>query len=308
MDRLSAMETFVSVVDAGSFSGAARLLRVGQPSVSKTVAQLEAHLGVQLLLRSPRGLTPTEAGRNFYEGALRTLNDAMEAENSARGASAGLTGRLKICAPVTFARLHIVPYLAGFFDSHPQVTVEVVLDDRNIDLVEAGIDVAIRMGELDDSSMTARKLSQRSRKVVGIPAYFAAHGEPQTPAELAAHQTILHGRDGGGVPWTFSNGGAQHAVVASGRLHVTAAEGVRAAVLAGLGVAIASEWMFAPELADGTVRAVLQAWTLPPVDLWAVFPSGRKASAKARAFVAFVEETLAGPALSDPADGAMPPG
>lgn len=293
MDRLAAMETFVSVVDSGSFSAAARLLNVGQPAVSKSIAQLEDYLGIQLLLRSTRTLTPTEAGQTYYEGALRALNEANEADHAARGVSAGLTGQLKICAAVTFARLHIMPHLQKFLDLHPGLTINVVLDDRNIDLFENGIDVALRMGTLPDSSMTARKIAVGRRLVLGTPAYFEAHGEPTYPAELPAHQAIVYDRGGGGETWSFRNGEAEVTVAVGGRVRVSAAEGVRAAVLGGMGLAIATEWMFAPEIADGTVRQVLADWTLEPLDLWAVYPSGRKASAKARAFVEFVASVIA---------------
>jgi DNA-binding transcriptional LysR family regulator len=160
MDRLAAMETFVRVVEAGSFSGAAKQLRVGQPAVSKTVAQLEDWLGVRLLLRSTHGLTPTEAGRNFCERAKRSIEEAEEAELAARGAGATLSGRLRICAAVTFARIHIIPHLPFFLSEHPALDLDVVLEDRNIDLIEAGIDVALRMGELADSALTARKVGQ----------------------------------------------------------------------------------------------------------------------------------------------------
>jgi DNA-binding transcriptional LysR family regulator len=290
MDRLTAMETFVSVVEAGSFSGGARRLKVGQPAVSKSIAQLEERLGVRLLLRSTRGLTPTEAGQQFYERARRAIEEADEAELAARGAASGLAGRLRVCAAVTFARLLIVPHLKGFLEQHPELNVDVVLDDRNVDLLEEGIDVAFRMGVLDDSNMTARKIAQSRRLVVGTPAYFAAAGVPHTPADLAAHQAIVYDRRGGGTTWSFRRDGAETAVVVGGRVRVTAAEGVRAAVLADMGVAVASGWMFAPELASGAVQAVLRDWTLPPMDLWAVFPTGRMASAKARAFTAFVEQ------------------
>jgi len=295
MDRLSAMETFVSVVDTGSFSAAARVLNIGQPAVSKSVAQLEEYLGVQLLLRSTRTLTPTEAGQSYYEGAVRAINEANEADFAARGINTGLVGQLKICAAVTFARLHIVPHLQRFLDMHSGLTINVVLDDRNIDLFENGIDVALRMGTLADSAMTARKIAVGRRLVLGTPTYFEKHREPTYPAELPAHQAIVYDRAGGGETWSFRNGEAEVTVAVSGRVRVSAAEGVKAAVLADMGLAIASEWMFAPELADGTVREVLADWSLEPLDLWAVYPSGRKASAKARAFVDFVESIMAPP-------------
>ncbi len=293
MDRFAAMQTFVRVVDTGSFSAAARQLGVGQPAVSKTVAQLEDRLGVQLLIRSTQRLTPTEAGYKFYDGSKRALEEADAADLTARGASASLSGALRISAAVTFARLHVVPRLVGFLAEHPTLEMDVVLNDRTIDLVEAGIDVALRMGSLADSSLVARKIGQSPRRVLGTPGYFERYGVPTAPADLTAHQAVVYDVRGGGTVWTFKRDGVETSIAVNGRLRITAAEGVREAVLAGAGLAVASEWMFAPELKSGLVRAVLQEWALQPMELWAVFPTGRRASAKARAFVAFIEEALA---------------
>src|SRR6195952_587205 len=163
MNRLAAMDAFLRVIDTGSFTGAARQLRVGQPAVSKIIAQLEDHVGVKLLLRSTPGLKPTEWGQNFYAHAKRSMEEADEAVSKARGIGAALTGRLRISGAVTFARLHIVPRLPRFMALHPALDVEVFLDDGNVDLVEAGIDVALRMGDLQDSSLTARRIGQRPR-------------------------------------------------------------------------------------------------------------------------------------------------
>jgi DNA-binding transcriptional LysR family regulator len=172
------------------------------------------------------------------------------------------------------------------------LNVDIVLDDENIDLLERGIDIGLRMGALGDSSMTARKLGHTPRYVLGTPAWFAKAGEPRVPADLQSHQAIVYEQGGGGDVWSFRQDNSETAVVVSGRVRVNAAEGVRAAVLADMGVAIASEWMFSPEIASGAVKRVLADWELPGIDLWAVFPSGRMVSAKARAFVAWVEETL----------------
>jgi DNA-binding transcriptional LysR family regulator len=293
MDRLVAMEIFVRVIEAGSFSGAAKQLRVGQPTVSKTIAQLEDRLGVRLLLRSTHGLTPTEAGRSFYERAKRSIEEAEEAELAARGAGATLSGRLRVCAPVTFARLQVVPRLPAFLAEHPAIDFDMVLEDRNIDLIEAGIDVALRLGRQPDSTLTARKIAECRSVVVGAPAYLDGMGTPRTPADLQAHQTIIYDQREGGQVWSFRNETAEVSVTVTGRFRVSAAEGVREAVLAGLGLSIGgSEWMFAPELAAGTIQAVLTDWSLPTVELWAVFPTGRQATAKARAFAMFVEDQL----------------
>src|SRR5271169_6191994 len=265
MDRLAAMEAFVLVVDTGSFSAAARRLNVGQPAVSKLVAQLEERLGVKLLVRTTRGLTATEAGLNYYERARRSIAEADEAESAARGAGSSLTGRLRIAAAVTFARIHVIPRLPEFLQRHPDLEIEVVLDDRNVDLVQEGIDVALRMGQLADSSLTARRIASAPHVVLGTPAYFEQSGEPTAPSDLAAHEAVIYDQPGGGAEWTFRRDEAEIAVTLKGRLPVSAAEGVRAAVLANAGFAIVSEWMF---------------------------PAGRTATTKARNFTKFVEEVM----------------
>jgi DNA-binding transcriptional LysR family regulator len=302
MGRLVAMEVFVRVVETGTFSGAARQLHIGQPAVSKTIAQLEERLGVHLLLRSNRGLTPTSAGQKFYERAKRVVEDANEAEQIARGAGAALTGRLRVCAAVSFARLHIVPHLPIFLAQHPELNIEVVMDDRAIDLVEEGIDIALRMGQLSDSALTARKIGRCRRLVLGTPAYFARAGIPATPADLAAHQAIVLIHPAMTPAWLFRQGAVEASVTVQGRMSATAGEGLRAAVLADIGLAVTSEWLFAADLESGSVMPVLEDWELPPLDLWVLFPTGRRASAKARAFVAFVESLIADgkiPAMPD---------
>ena len=292
MDRYAAMEAFVRVIETGSFSAAARQLHVGQPAVSKTIAQLEERLGVRLILRSTHGLTPTEAGHTYYERARRAIEEADEAESAARGAGAGLTGRLRICAAVTFASQYVIPHLPAFLAQHPLLDTDVIMDDRSIDLVEDGIDIALRMGTLADSASTARKLGQCRRLVLGSPAYFEQAGVPATPEDLGFHQAVTMGEAGVGTAWTFRRGTAATTVTLKGRVRVTAGEGLRAAVVAGIGLAVTSEWLFAPELTSGAVRPVLSDWTLPPLELWAVFPTGRRASAKARAFAVFVEDLV----------------
>jgi DNA-binding transcriptional LysR family regulator len=292
MNRLAAMDAFVRVFDAGSFTGAARQLRVGQPAISKMIAQLEERVGVKLLLRTTQGLTPTEAGELFYEHAKRSVEEADEAEFKARGAGAALSGRLRIGGAVTFSRLHVVPVLSKFMAMHPALDLEVFLDDRDVDLVEAGIDVALRMGDQRDSSLTARRIGSSPRVVVGAPSYFEAAGFPETPADLVAHQSVIYDRRGGGTVWTFTKGSAENAVTLKGRVRLTAAEGVREAVISGMGLAVASEWMFSPEIASGRVARVLADWSLPKIDLWAVFPTGRNVSTKARGFANFIEQEL----------------
>ena len=241
---------FVRVVETGSFSAAARQLGVGQPAVSKTVAQLESRLQVSLLIRSTHGLSPTEAGRTLLRTRPRPRSrEADEAELAARGAGAGLSGRLRVSAATTFARLHVIPLLPRFLEQHPDLGGgTVILDDRVIDLVAEGVDVSLRMGALPDSSALARKLATGGRSVLATPTYLVRRGEPQSPADLAGHEAVIYSQLSN--VWSFTRDGAEASVTVQGRVRVSAAEGVRAAVLADIGLTVVSDWMFAAELGE----------------------------------------------------------
>lgn len=289
MDRLGTMEAFVLAVETGSFSAVARRLGLGQPAVSKLIAELEVRLGSRLLLRSTRGLTPTEAGEAYYQRARQILVEVDEAEAMVQLCRGGLSGRLRVSAPVTFARLHIIPHLSSFLAAHPGLNLELLLDDGNVDLIPAGIDVALRLGEQADSALIARRLGHCARRVLGSPAYLATRGKPQSPRDLQEHELVIYSpRPGLGLQWSFQRGEERVEVSGRGRLTVSAAEGMRAAVLGGLGLGIASEWMFAPELASGEVVALLPQWQLPRLELWALLPAGREPGARSRAFLAFM--------------------
>jgi DNA-binding transcriptional LysR family regulator len=289
MDRLSVMITFVRVVETGSFSAAAREIMVGQPAVSKAIAQLEDRLGVRLLLRTTRRLVTTEAGRRFYEQSKLAVKQADRAEAIARGSQTELTGRLRISAPVTFARIQLIPKLSAFLQRHPKLHIDLILDDENVDLIGKAVDVALRLGNLADSTVVARKLAQTSQYVIGAPSYLALHDEPKTPEDLANHEFVLYTPSSYRAEYTFTGKPGPRSIVINGRLRITAAEGVRAAVISGIGLTIATDWMFLPELASGTVRLLLSEWNLPVVNLWAIFPSGRRTGSNAKAFVAFFE-------------------
>ena len=294
MDRLTALEIFVGVVDAGSFSAVARRQRIGQPAVSKAVVQLEEWLGVSLLMRSTRSVVPTEAGRIFYERAKRTIEEADEAVVAARGTASGLSGKLRVSTSICFGRLDVIPNLSAFLAENPDLDIELVLDDRNVDLVNEGIDVALRLGAMPDSNMTTRRIAEGRRLVVATPAYLRRHGTPTSPGDLISHQAVIYTR-GGGASWTFRKANAEVSVVLQGRLKVTQAEGLREAVICDMGLTVASEWLFSSELRSGKVVAVLEDWALPTTSLSAVYPTGRLASTKARAFVSFVERFMTRP-------------
>jgi DNA-binding transcriptional LysR family regulator len=296
MDRLSVMETFVRIVEMGSFSAAARHMNVGQPTVSKTIAQLEERLGVRLLMRSTHGLRTTEAGQTYFELARIAISEADEAERAARGVNAGLEGRLRVSVCVAFGKLHLIPHLPIFLTAHPDLSIDLVLEDRPIDLLEEGFDLALRPGPLCDSALVARTIARTARLVLGTPEYFFRAGEPQNPNDLARHQAVVYTLDsGGGDSWLFRKGGEEALAKLPDRLRVSGSEAVRTAVLRGLGLAVVPRWMFDPELEAGEVRAVLTNWELPDSDLWIVYSAGRLANAKTRAFVKFIESVLESP-------------
>jgi DNA-binding transcriptional LysR family regulator len=293
MDRLGSMAQFVRVVEAGSFSAAARILGQGQPAVSKAIAQLETRLGVRLVTRTTRALSLTDAGRVFYDRAKAVLDAAEEAEAAAKGANAALSGRLRVCAPVTFARLHIIPALPAFLAAHPGLDLDLVLDDRRIDLVEEGIDIAIRAGALADSSLVATHIAEGQRQVIGSRAFWDAQRDVREPSDLATLPFIAYGDAPSGLDWIFAKDGKTELVRLSPRIRVSALEGVREAVFAGLGFAIVSEWSARDAIANQMVQTRLSSYRLPAVDLWAIYPSGRQPAMRARIFAEHVRNTLA---------------
>lgn len=303
MNRLHHLEVLVAVLETGTFSAAARRLDMGQPAVSKIIAQLETQLETRLFVRTTRGLAATEAAQACYPHARQALAAAEAAEQSARGLGQGLTGRLRISAPVTFARLHVIPCLGPFLEQHPQLEMDVVLDDRPIDLLQEGVDVAIRIGPLPDSSMTARHLLKGTRKVIATPAYFARHGRPRHPVDLGQRDCMVYAQGSGAAKSVFRRGSETVDVALNGRLRTQAAEGVRSAVLAGLGLAVVSSWMFAPELASGEVETALEDWQLPGVELSALFPAGRLPGLKAHRFIDYLSSRLQSNPMLNPATG-----
>ena len=292
VDIVRAFAVFTRVVESGSFSAAAKDLALGQPAISKMMLALENHLGVRLLNRSTRRLTVTEAGQALYERAIEVLSIVEEAEVAARGINSGLQGVLRVSVPVTFGRLHVVPRLSQFLDAHPNLQIELIMDDRNVDLLAEKIDIALRAGALADSSLIAKRVASTERVVVAAPAYLAKHGIPQSPAELLQHNVIIYDQNNLTTNWLFKQGTKETSVKVQGRLHVTSAEGLREAVLAGLGLAIVSRWMMSQELLDNKVVTVLDEWQLPGVTLWAVHASGRMVSTKISTFLTWFSQAF----------------
>lgn len=294
IDRFQQLALFVRVTETGSFSRAGRELGLPQPTVSRVIGALEARLGVKLLLRTTRKVQPTEAGAALLQRARALIADWEEAENAARGTDS-FTGVLRVATPVTFGAREIAPRLGPFFEAHPALKVELIMADRRVDLLEEGVDLAIRLGPLDDSSFVSRRFASAPRYLVASPAYLARRGEPRSPAELRAHD-IISGQ-APGTAWRLRHAdGGETSIKLEARLIATSTEGVLAAATAGLGIAATSLFACRAELARGELVRVLDRHGLPPIDVHAVFPSGRKPPAKARAFVEHLAAGLAGSA------------
>jgi DNA-binding transcriptional LysR family regulator len=283
-DRLQELTVFVRTAESGSFSRAARELGLSQPSVSRILGELEARLGVKLLLRTTRRVAPTEAGAAFLQRARQVLHELEAAEDAARGMDS-LHGIIRIAMSATFGAREVIPRLPPFLAAHPLLRVELMMSDDQHDLVAEGVDVAIRFGPLADSGFGARLLASAPRLVVASPAYLAAHGVPTTPADLSSHECIFGPGAPGRQGWTFLRAAAAVSVDIEARMQVTSGEGVIACVKAGLGIAVASKWMCRAELDAGVLVTVLSDYSLEPVAVHAVFPGGPHPSSKVRALV-----------------------
>lgn len=298
MADLDHLRVFLAVADHGGFASAARQLRVSAPAVTRAVAALEQHLGARLLHRTTRIVRLTEAGERFAQDARRILAELEEAEASARGAHVEPQGELAVTAPVMFGRLHVTPVLLGFLAQHPKVSARVLFIDRVVHLMEEGFDVAVRIAPLADSSFAAAPLGHVRRVVVASPDYLARQGEPASPDALSGHRAVGFAQAGGGAaPWTFCvPGQSTPRETAQPRvsLMVNSVDVAIESALAGHGLARVLSYQVREHIAQGRLRRVLQAFEPPRVPVSLVYPEGRKAAAKVRAFVDFAVAQLRG--------------
>ncbi len=291
-DRLQQLALFVRTVESGSFSKAAREFGLTQPSVSRTIAALERRLGVTLLIRTTRQVSATDAGEALLARARDALLAIEEAEGAARGAD-HLSGVLRIALPPEYGVRRIVPVLPAFFARHPLLKIDLMMSDRYENLIVEGADLALRIGDLPDSSFVARKLESARRLFIASPSYLAARGAPTSLGDLAGHDIISGPADAGDETWIARRNGRIERQTLSPRIRSRSATGVLACAVAGLGVAIASNWMCADALASGEAVEVLSDYALDPVTAYVVFPAGRKPSQRARAFSDYLEQALA---------------
>jgi DNA-binding transcriptional LysR family regulator len=290
---MQGLSVFTRVAESGSFSRAGRELGLSQPSVSRMVGELEARLGVTLLLRTTRRITVTDAGALFLDRAREILSQIEDAEDAARGLDS-LRGLIRLAIPVVYGTREIIPRLPKFLQMHALLRVEMSVVDARQDLVAEGADVAIRLGELDDSAFGARKLVTLQRMLVAAPAYLKARGTPKTPADLASHDCIFGPGNFGKASWSFNRDGTEVSVAVRGRIHTDSGPGAFASVMAGLGVAMVSTVMAGAEVKAGALVPLLRGYKLSPVDVHAVFPGGPRPSAKVRALVDYLAEALRG--------------
>jgi DNA-binding transcriptional LysR family regulator len=290
MDRLDELAVLVAVIDHGSLAAAARRLRRAPPAVTRALAALEQRVGVRLIERTTRRLSATEAGRAVAERARGLLGEYDSAVTGL--ADAPLRGRLRVTAPVQFGRRHVAPLVIGFLAAFPQMQVELVLNDRNLDLIDEGLDVAVRIGPLADSSLMARRVGEVRRVLVASPAYLAARGTPKKPADLAAHDTILGTARGEASEWRFGAAKRTTAVRLSPRLLVDDVEARLVAVRAAQGIARVLSYQVSEELDAGTLVRLLAAFEPAPLPVHLVAPSGGHKAPKARAFLDHAAERL----------------
>lgn len=309
MDLLDKMATYVRVIEAGSFSAAAKQLRISPAAVSRQIATLEAEVRATLVFRSTRRMTVTPAGQRYYGSCLRILREVDDAQTTARGTA--VAGALVITTPVTFGLASVMPMLHTLLAAHPAIRLDVRFEDRIVDLAFEGIDVAIRVGALPPISteLIAHPLATFRRVIVASPAYLKRHGEPKTPPALARHDALSHAVDGGGEAWTL----VRRDELVRVHLRITCASNsgylLRERAIAGAGIAMLPAWFVRHEIAARRLRIVLDGWQSEPIAVHAIHRTTLRGEARVRALVAHLKAAFAalpGYEHTSPADAAAP--
>lgn len=295
MDRLTEMEAFVQVVDHGGFTDAARKMGLSKSAVSKHVAALEARLAVRLLNRTTRRVSPTELGLAYYDRARVVLADALEADSMVTAMQATPKGSLRVSAPVTFGVRHLSTAVARFLVAYPEVEINMVLDDRRVELVAEGFDLAVRIGVLTDSSLRARKLAETGMMLVASPGYLAEMGEPRTIDDLTSHRLLHYSNTSSGNFWRMKGpNGDERQIRVGGRLTVNNGESLMRAAESGLGIVMVPCFIGADSVASGSLREILPDARRDRLGIYAVHPEGRFPQPKLRAFIDFLAEHFRG--------------
>ncbi|MGA3681302.1 LysR family transcriptional regulator [Pseudomonas graminis] len=292
MDRIECMRAFVATVGANGFAAAARALDVPRSKISKQIQALEEAIGVQLLQRTTRSLHLTEAGAEYYDACRDVIASLDEAEQRARTGMGEIRGVLRVNAPMSFGLSRLGPLIPRFNELHPNVELQVVLSDQQVDPVKGGFDVTIRIASLPDSSMIARSLAPAPRIMVASPEYLAREGTPQTPKDLAHHKCLSYGYLQSGVSLQLCNGKETQRVTVSGPLHANNGDILAQAAVAGMGIALLPNFIVERAVADRRLVPVLCDWEAPAITVNAVYPSSRRVPMKTRAFIDFLVAEL----------------
>ncbi|HSR56080.1 MAG TPA: LysR family transcriptional regulator [Alphaproteobacteria bacterium] len=292
MDRFQSLQVFVKVAECGGFAAAARELAMSPPAVTRAVSALEQRIDTRLLIRTTRSVRLTESGERFLQDSRRILADLEEAEEAAVGSHAAPRGELRITAPVLFGRIYVTPILGDFLDCYPQVTCQTLFVDRIVNLMDEGLDVGIRIGELPDSSLTAIRAGSVCRAVFAAPSYLEKHGRPQHPRDLTQHRLIKSLSISSAMEWLFQDKGRPLSIPIEPRLRMNTNDAVAEMVARGWGISRLLSYQIAPLLAQGRVEAILTEFERPPIPIHVVHQEGRRVSSKVRAFVDFMVERL----------------
>ncbi|MGQ4646371.1 LysR substrate-binding domain-containing protein [Lyngbya aestuarii] len=299
MDRIACMKSFVRTVETGSFSAVARELETTQPTISKQIAALEEYLDVQLLTRSTRSLNLTDDGEHFYDHCQRVLEAVAEAEASV-GRRKRPSGLLRVSCPVSFGQFQIMPRLKAFIDAYPEIKIDLMMKDCFVDLVEEGVDLAIRIGQAKDTSLISHQIGTTRRVTVASKAYFQQAGEPQKPEDLTEQNCIVYTPLSTGNEWHFQARNGLAKIKVTGNFKTDSSVAIRQAVLSGIGIAVAPVWLFSDEFHRGTLQVVLQEYQPTPLPICAVYKRSRFQSAKVSCFIDFLaDEFRVDPWVSD---------
>ncbi|MDD5276841.1 MAG: LysR family transcriptional regulator [Methylovulum sp.] len=292
MDKLTSMNVFVRVAKAGSFAGGARELDISRAMATKHIMQLESSLGTRLFNRTTRSLSLTDVGASYLERCQQVLLDVEEMEAAVTHLQTEPRGLLKISAPPVIGASHITRAVAAFLKIYPDLTVDLILQSNHGDLIDEGIDIAICLGALDDTSMVARRLASSSMVVCGSPDYLARYGIPETPEDLLTHSCLVNWASSPRNKWQFKGPTGHTVVNVSGRMQANVADAIRIAAIDGLGLVMLASYVVSRDIEKGKLKVVLENYTLPPLDINAVYPHRKYLSAKVRRFLDFLQDWL----------------
>ncbi|HIQ43678.1 LysR family transcriptional regulator [Ectopseudomonas khazarica] len=293
MDRLTALAVFRQVVERGSFAAAARHLKLSAAAVSKNIGELEAHLAVRLLNRTTRSMSLTEAGQRYYEQVARILDDLQQADSSLGELQATPSGTLRVSAPMSFSLVCLADAIPRFLARYPELTLDLQLDDRRVDMIAEGFDLAVRGSDrLEDSSLVARPLLTLRHVLCAAPQYLRRHGTPQVPEDLQALECVQFSLSGHAREWVFQRGEQVRRLEVCGRYSVNSSLALCAALRAGHGISLVPEIYVRDDLAQGRLQPLLEDWQMMQTQLYAIYPSRRQLQAKVRVFIDFLLEEL----------------